>query len=155
MSTTKPFLLVRQFQPGAASKANLQHIQNESSASLPQVSHRSLRLIQSTSKIFIQGMSMKSLHAKLPEIRPKEPTSSHESGASTERWQHRRVTPDTKIFIPRQMKFTARKLDKIQPVNRKCGIKLASLNTSSCRSLGLQVFSREGELDGFTEIDEY
>lgn len=102
----------------------------------------------------IQGMSMKSLNPKLPDIRPKEPTSNYESAINTERYQHNRVRSEKKIVICQNVKFTSRKLDKIQPVNRKLVRSVVSFNISSHRSLGLQVFSREGELDGFTEIDE-
>jgi hypothetical protein len=102
----------------------------------------------------IQGMNMKSLNTKLPDIHPKELASNQASSASTERYQHNRVESDKKIIISRNVKFTARKLDKIQAVNRNLVRRVVSFNISSQRSLGLQVFSREGELDGFTEIDE-
>ena len=154
MNTTKPFLLVRQLQPGGASQANSPGVQNHPTASLSPERTRSLKLIQRTSKMSIQGMSMKSLYTKLPDIRPKESTSNHESAANTERYQHNRAISDKKIVICRNVKFTPRKLDKIQPTNRKCVRRIASFNISSHRSLGLQVFSREGRLDGFTEIDE-
>lgn len=155
MNTSKPFLLVKPLQSTSSLQTSSPRVSNKTYHSYSPVLYKPIRMASKKSKICIQGTSINAFIVKLPDIKTKDTTYTHKTLDLIERFQKNRVKSEKKLIPSRCSISTTIKLNKFPDAYVKLPRRVVDLRITSHRSLGLQVYSREGQLDGFEDIEEF